>query len=315
MSFTPTNMGQGGSGMPDISVRMVPTNGGHGNYESQGVDRAVTIGQDGRPIGNVQYAPPFDLYTEENRAIIEQRRRQKEIEKRKKQQQLEQAKKPKVEISDDEKINSLKSEFINKTFQYITKEKFGTIVTIISCQMKDGEIEVTMDDGSSINLDDLESKFMPYSSFSDDIDDIESSVTTREIDLTIEKEIKSEPVAKPIAKPIAQPVVLENTLPESPLRTLLSTRKKNHTPISLDLTIDLVKRDFFKIIDDSYDDALDYVVEHVMSAITLEQVKEAIKYQLELYYKNEGRSLTNDEFEKNEIYKEPDTIILEKTEL
>ena len=45
-----------------------------------------------------------------------------------------------------------------------------------------------------------------------------------------------------------------------------------------------------------------------------EKVKDAIRYQLELYYKSEGRQLTNDEFEKNEIYKEPDTIILEKSE-
>ena len=66
MSFTATNNGQGG-GMPDIQVRMVPTGNGLGTYESQGVDRAVTIGQDGRPIGNVQYVPPFDLLTEENR--------------------------------------------------------------------------------------------------------------------------------------------------------------------------------------------------------------------------------------------------------
>ena len=98
----------------------------------------------------------------------------------------------------------------------------------------------------------------------------------------------------------------------SPLRALLSSRKKNETSISVDLKIDLVKKDFFKIIDESYDDALDYIVEHVMSGITLKKVKEAIRYQLELYYKSEGRSLTNDEFEKNEIYKEPDTIILEK---
>jgi hypothetical protein len=80
MSFTASNNNMGG--MPDINVRMTSV-GGQGHYESQGIERAVVIGQDGRPMGNVESVPPFDLLTEENRHIIEQRKRQKEAQRRK----------------------------------------------------------------------------------------------------------------------------------------------------------------------------------------------------------------------------------------
>jgi hypothetical protein len=304
MSFTATNNGQGG-GMPDIQVRMVPSENGLGNYESQGVDRAVTIGQDGRPIGNVQYVPPFDLLTEENRHIIEQRKRQKEAERNKRERKNQP---PKQELSDDDRLNIANKELIGREFQYIVEGKFGQNVSVTSCQIKEGEIELIMSDDTTIMLNDLESQFIPISQRP--IVE-ESHVETKEIDSTAQISQKNAKIQE--APKQLTPVVLENKLPDSPLRALLSSRKKNETPISVDLKIDLVKKDFFKIIDESYDDALDYVVEHVMSNVTLENVKEAIRYQLELYYKSEGRSLTNDEFEKNEIYKEPDTIILEKS--
>lgn len=306
MSFTPTNVGQGG-GMPDIQVKMVPSSGGLGHYESQGVDRAVTIGQDGRPIGNVQYTPPFDLLTEENRHIIEQRKRQKEAEKRKKEQKNNP---PKPAVNDEERLKIANAEIVGREFQYIVQDKFGQSVSVISCSLKEGDIELTMSDDYTILLSNLETEFLPLSRRAP-LE--ESSVETEEIDASV-IQVKEPKKVQQTSKPVVQNTVLDNSLPDSPLRALLSSRKKNETPISIDLKIDLVKKDFFKIIDESYDDALDYVVEHVMSGITLEKVKDAIRYQLELYYKSEGRQLTNDEFEKNEIYKEPDTIILEKSE-
>lgn len=306
MSFTPTNVGQGG-GMPDIQVKMVPSSGGIGNYESQGVDRAVIIGQDGRPIGNVQYTPPFDLLTEENRHIIEQRKRQKEAEKRKREQKNNP---PKPAVNDEERLKIANAEIVGREFQYIVQDKFGQSVSVISCSLKEGDIELTMSDDYTILLSNLETEFLPLSRRAT-LE--ESSVETEEIDASV-IQVKQPKKVQQTSKPIVQNTVLDNSLPDSPLRALLSSRKKNETPISIDLKIDLVKKDFFKIIDESYDDALDYVVEHVMSGITLEKVKDAIRYQLELYYKSEGRQLTNDEFEKNEIYKEPDTIILEKSE-
>ena len=308
MSFTPTNVGQGG-GMPDIQVKMAPAMSEFGNYESQGVDRAVMIGQDGRPIGNVQYSPPFDLLTEDNRHIVEQRKRQKEAEKRKR----EQAKNPqkKIEMGDEERLRIANTEIVGREFQYIIQDKFGQIVSVASCSLRENDIELTMSDGYNILLSNLESIFIPISiKYIDE----KTSITTEEKDLSAiqTKQVKTIEQVEQVSKTIVQNAPLDNTLQHSPLRALLSSRKKNETSISVDLKIDLVKKDFFKIIDESYDDALDYIVEHVMSGITLKKVKEAIRYQLELYYKSEGRSLTNDEFEKNEIYKEPDTIILEK---
>jgi len=307
MSFTPTNVGQGG-GMPDIQVKMVPSAGGLGNYESQGVDRAVTIGQDGRPIGNVQYTPPFDLLTEENRHIIEQRKRQKEAEKRKRE---EKNNPPKPMINDEEKLKIANAEIVGREFQYIVQDKFGQTVSVVSCSLKEGDIELTMSDDHAVLLNNLESEFLPISR-KPLIED--SSIETEEIDASATIQVKETKQIQQSPKTVVQNITLNNSLPDSPLRALLSSRKKNETPISIDLKIDLVKKDFFKIIDESYDNALDYVVEHVMSGITLEKVKDAVRYQLELYYKSEGRQLTNDEFEKNEIYKEPDTIILEKSE-
>jgi hypothetical protein len=306
MSFTPTNNNFGQGSMPDISAKMIQS-GSVGNYESQGVDRAVIIGQNGIPIGKVDYAPPYDLLTEENRARVENARRAKEA----KRLQLERERnaknnpKPKV-IPPTDVITSVQKDLIGKSFQYITEGKFGEEVSVVSCQMNNDEIELTMSDDTTIFLNDIESKFLPLN-----IKNVEIITTIDEAEQSADIIKKEESINK---RYNIVETKAESKLPISPLQELLRTRKKNLTPISVDLTIDLVKKDFFKIIDDSYDNALDYVVEHIMNGLTLEDVKNAVKNQLDLYYKSDSRSLTNDDFEKKVIYKEPETIILEKTE-
>jgi hypothetical protein len=306
MSFTPTNNNFGQGSMPDISAKMIQS-GSVGNYESQGVDRAVIIGQNGIPIGKVDYAPPYDLLTEENRARVENARRAKEA----KRLQLERERnaknnpKPKV-IPPTDVITSVQKDLIGKSFQYITEGKFGEEVSVVSCQMNNDEIELTMSDDTTIFLNDIESKFLPLN-----IKNVEIITTIDEAEQSADIIKKEETINK---RYNIVETKTESKLPISPLQELLRTRKKNLTPISVDLTIDLVKKDFFKIIDDSYDNALDYVVEHIMNGLTLEDVKNAVKNQLDLYYKSDSRSLTNDDFEKKVIYKEPETIILEKTE-
>jgi len=301
MSFTPSNSNMGG--MPDISARMMPV-GGTGHYESQGVDRAVIIGQDGNPLTKVESVPPFDLLTEENRHIIEQRKRQREAEKRKKLQAAKNNNKPAVPTNPQDILETVKREVVGKTFKYITSKNFGTIVEVVGCDMNNGEIQLTMSDGYNILLEDLESQFIADIGISDEFVE--------------EVEIPTEPVyqpkaSKPEPKPV-QAVTSSSSLPNSPLRELLASRKKNPTPITIDINIDLVKKEFFNIIDESYDNAIDYVIEHIMNNLTIDQVKESIKEKLMLYYKSEENSVINQEFENKQIYKEPETIILEKSQ-
>lgn len=300
MSFTPTN-NNGGGGMPDINVRMVPV-GQPNNYESQGMERAVNIGQDGRPMGKIEYPPPFDLLTEENRHVIENRKRQNEAKRRREIEAKNKPLTPQLTLTPDEILKRANDNLIGKSYKYITSEKFGTIVSIVSCQYKDEEIEVVMDDGFSIMFDDLDSQFIPDNSFVQDIQ--EEIVKPKESTLQEPKPMKVQ----------EQPQKFQSSLPNSPLKELLASRKTNLTPISLNLTIDLVKRDFFKILDESYENTLDYVVEHAMSNITMDDVKKAIRKELESYYKIEGSSLVDNDIEKKTIYTEPDLIILEKSE-
>ncbi len=300
MSFTPTN-NNGGGGMPDINVRMVPV-GQPNNYESQGMERAVNIGQDGRPMGKIEYPPPFDLLTEENRHVIENRKRQNEAKRRREIEAKNKPLTPQITLTPDEILKRANDNLIGKSYKYITSEKFGTIVSIVSCQYKDEEIEVVMDDGFSIMFDDLDSQFIPDNSF---VKDIQEEVVKPKVSTLQEP--------KP-TKVQEQPQKFQSSLPNSPLKELLASRKKNLTPLSLNLTIDLVKRDFFKILDESYENTLDYVVEHAMSNITMDDVKKAIRKELESYYKIEGSSLVDNDIEKKTIYTEPDLIILEKSE-
>lgn len=306
MSFTPYNQNQGG--MPDISAKMIQS-GNIGNYESQGIERAVIIDQNGLPMGNIQEVPPYDLLTEENRHRVENSRRIREAKRIKKQNERNKPAQVNQPIENqDDVLQSIKRELLNKRFQYITQNNFGTEVLVVSCEMKDGEIQITMDDGVSISFNDIESKFIPVSDRN-----LEIMSTLDDMD-----EIQSQPIVPVSRKENSQvkeiPQTYKSELPISPLQELLKTRKKNLTPISIAITIDLVKKDFFKIIDDSYDNAIDYVVEHIMSGVTIDDVKKSIKNELELYYKSDSRSLVDDEFENKKIYKEPETIILEKTE-
>lgn len=307
MSFTPTNAGMGQSSMPDISARMVQS-GGQGHFESDGMDRAVIIGQNGLPIGKVDYAPPYDLLTQENRTRIENARRAKEAKRLQMERERNKANNPKPAqpVQPDNILNTVRKDLVGNSFQYIVQGKFGEEVTVISCDMNGDEVEITMSDDTKIFLADIETKFLP--------------VNTRNLEIinTVEEAENSANIIKEEEKANKRYNLVEtkqeSSLPSSPLQELLRTRKKNMTTISIDLTIDLVKKDFFKIIDDSYDNALDYVVEHIMNSLTIDDVKSAVKNQLDLYYKSDSRSLTDDEFEKKAIYKEPETIILEKTE-
>ena len=295
MSFTASNNNMGG--MPDISAKMQHV-GQQNNYESQGMERAVIIGQDGRPIGKIENIPPFDLLTEENKHIIEQRRRQKEAQRKKQLDAKTNQNKPKVEVNSTDILESAKKNIIGRCYKYITVQKFGTVVEVVDCRLNNDEIQIVMDDGHTILLADIESEF---------IADIKN-------DDFIEDEPKIEIPTKKVETIQTKAISYSSNLPNSPLRDLLSSRKKNPNIISIDLQIDLVKKDFFGIIDDSYDNAIDYVIEHVMNNLTLKDVKESIKKKLSLYYKSEENSIINQEFENKEIYKEPEMIILEKSQ-
>ena len=295
MSFTASNNSMGG--MPDISAKMQHV-GQQNNYESQGMERAVIIGQDGRPIGKIENIPPFDLLTEENKHIIEQRRRQKEAQRKKQLDAKTNQNKPKVEVNSTDILESAKKNIIGRFYKYITVQKFGTVVEVVDCRLNNDEIQIVMDDGHTILLADIESEF---------IADIKN-------DDFIEDEPKIEIPTKKVETIQTKAISYSSNLPNSPLRDLLSSRKKNPNIISIDLQIDLVKKDFFGIIDDSYDNAIDYVIEHVMNNLTLKDVKESIKKKLSLYYKSEENSIINQEFENKEIYKEPEMIILEKSQ-
>jgi ribosomal protein L9 len=284
-------------GMPDISAKMQHV-GQQNNYESQGMERAVIIGQDGRPIGKIENIPPFDLLTEENKHIIEQRRRQKEAQRKKQLDAKTNQNKPKVEVNSTDILESAKKNIIGRCYKYITVQKFGTVVEVVDCRLNNDEIQIVMDDGHTILLADIESEF---------IADIK-------IDDFIEDEPKIEIPTKKVETIQTKAISYSSNLPNSPLRDLLASRKKNPNIISIDLQIDLVKKDFFGIIDDSYDNAIDYVIEHVMNNLTLKDVKESIKKKLSLYYKSEENSIINQEFENKEIYKEPEMIILEKSQ-
>ena len=295
MSFTASNNSMGG--MPDISAKMQHV-GQQNNYESQGMERAVIIGQDGRPIGKIENIPPFDLLTEENKHIIEQRRRQKEAQRKKQLDAKTNQNKPKVEVNSTDILESAKKNIIGRFYKYITVQKFGTVVEVVDCRLNNDEIQIVMDDGHTILLADIESEF---------IADIKN-------DDFIEDEPKIEIPTKKVETIQTKAISYSSNLPNSPLRDLLASRKKNPNIISIDLQIDLVKKDFFGIIDDSYDNAIDYVIEHVMNNLTLKDVKESIKKKLSLYYKSEENSIINQEFENKEIYKEPEMIILEKSQ-
>jgi ribosomal protein L9 len=284
-------------GMPDISAKMQHV-GQQNNYESQGMERAVIIGQDGRPIGKIEDIPPFDLLTEENKHIIEQRRRQKEAQRKKQLDAKTNQNKPKVEVNSTDILESAKKNIIGRCYKYITVQKFGTVVEVVDCRLNNDEIQIVMDDGHTIHLADIESEV---------IADIK-------IDDFIEDEPKIEIPTKKVETIQTKAISYSSNLPNSPLRDLLASRKKNPNIISIDLQIDLVKKDFFGIIDDSYDNAIDYVIEHVMNNLTLKDVKESIKKKLSLYYKSEENSIINQEFENKEIYKEPEMIILEKSQ-
>lgn len=304
MSFTPSNNNMGG--MPDISAKMMPI-GGTNNYESQGVERAVIIGQDGRPMGKVETVPPFDLLTEENRHIIEQRRRQREAQRKKALQQKSPQSKPSAPIDNSNILDTVKKEIVGKSFKYITTKNFGTSVNVVDCRMNNDEIELVMSDGFTIPIADLESQFV-----SDSIIDMED--TTLEEESYIETKKTEEPQTKVVEYKLTKVPTYNSQLPNSPLRDLLASRKKNPTGVTIDINIDLVKKDFFHIIDESYDNAIDYVIEHIMNNLTIDDVKESIKKKLLMYYKSEENSVINQEFENKEIYTEPETIILEKSQ-
>lgn len=295
MSFTASNSSQGGGEIPSITVQMVPVNS-ESHFDSSGMDRAVTIGLDGRPQGAIEDIP-YDLLSSENAQMIKMRKAQREAEKRRKkqeQQQHNQMLSPQspnlTPIDMDGALQRAKADLVGRKFQYIIPEKFGTLVTTSDCSMQDNRIVMIMDDNNSIFLDELEASLIPAS-----IDLPKNDV---------------QPITHPtVVKPISnQKNGYVSSLPSSPLQDLLKSRKKNPTTTDISLVIDLVKNDFFKIIDDSYENALEYVVEHIMNSISMDDIKNAIRTKMKSIYgiEDEKSSINND----GDIYNGDTTVIV-----
>lgn len=296
MSFTPLNNPDQSNGVPEITTSMRPMHT-DSHYQSDNMERAVTIGLDGRPIGGVADTPPFDLLSPDNAARMRQAKALKEAQARRAEQNSVPAT-PSAPINVSDVLAKAKGDLVGRAFSYITSEKFGEVVNVVDCSVDQSSMIVLhMSDGFRTTLEDLEVNFIPSSS---------TGVSPQ----SIPAHQYSPPVQNTI--PVNRST---SSLPSSPLQDLLKSRKRNSASMDIELTLDLVKTDFFKIIDDSYENAIDYVVEHVMNSITLDDVRSAVKHKLiGIYGIVEGS--VNDQIDGNTedmIYRDEksETIILE----
>jgi hypothetical protein len=71
----------------------------------------------------------------------------------------------------------------------------------------------------------------------------------------------------------------------NPIHELLKKRKTNLMGISIDLELNVPPKELLVILEDSFDNAEDEVVNFVLSSINTEDIKKSVKSALSEYYK------------------------------
>jgi hypothetical protein len=93
---------------------------------------------------------------------------------------------------------------------------------------------------------------------------------------------------EPITEPIAEPIVEAPKISDDPVHLMVDKSKKFDTEVSLDMTISLPKSSLYNVIDESFENGGDTMIDYIVDNMDIKIIQDALKQALLNSYRGEN---------------------------
>lgn len=168
-----------------------------------------------------------------------------------------------------EELQSLKESLaLVPAYQWVKTELTGTVCYFSDITFGDGVLFVEFTDGSRINYNLLDEMMVKLDSVDQALD-----INTQPVSL-------NQPVNQ-IGQAIIRPVA---AIKENPIHSLLKKQKPNGVGVDISLELNMPPKDLYKVLESSFDNAQDEIVEFIVADINIDNIRASVKEAIRKFY-------------------------------
>lgn len=146
-------------------------------------------------------------------------------------------------------------------YQWAKTERIGTICKFQDIVEEDGLLFVEFNDGSRVNYNLLDEMVVRLNSETEAMD------------------IGGQPINTIAQATIRQPAVKDN-----PIHNLLRKQKQNTVGVDISLDLNMPPKELYKVLESSFDNAQDEIVEFIVADINIDNIRAAVKEAIKKFY-------------------------------
>ena len=162
-----------------------------------------------------------------------------------------------------------------KEFQWIKGDNVGQITMFQDVVQDDDIVFVTFTNNTRCNISLLDEYVLKL------------GIGDKPLEISSDMQAAIEQSSDQINTAVVGPAKMKSNtvISNNPIHELLKKRKTNLMGISIDLELNVPPKELLVILEDSFDNAEDDVVNFVLSSINTEDIKKSVKSALSEYYK------------------------------
>lgn len=175
-----------------------------------------------------------------------------------------------------EQLNNIREDLSKiKEFQWIKGDNVGQITMFQDVVQDDGIVFVTFTNNTRCNISLLDEYILKL------------GIGDKPLEIGSDMQDAIEQSSDQVNTAVVGPAKMKNNnvISNNPIHELLKKRKINLMGISIDLELNVPPKELLLILEDSFDNAEDDVVNFVLSSISTDDIKKSVKSALSEYYK------------------------------
>lgn len=184
-----------------------------------------------------------------------------------------------ITLTPDQLSNIRESMSKVREFQWVKGDNVGQITMLQDVIEDDGIVFVTFTNGTRCNISLLDEYVLKLG-----MGDQPLEVGT---DMQAAIDQSSEQSNAVVGPAKMRGAVVNNIAPSNPIHELLKKRKPNLMGISIDLELNVPPKELLSILEDSFENAEDEVVNFVLASISTDDIKKSVRTALSEYYKQQ----------------------------
>ena len=155
-------------------------------------------------------------------------------------------------------------------YQWVKTERTGTVCHFQDITEDDGLLFVEFSDGSRVNYNLLDEMLVKLTSEAE-------AMQLGGDPITLDTPLNS--IGKATIRNGPQATVKEN-----PIHTLLKKQKPNKVGVDISLDLNMPPKDLYKVLEGSFDNAQEEIVEFIVADINIENIRTAVKDAIKKFY-------------------------------